>query len=69
MMRTAVQQAIIDYFYSLSVGEGLVMAELGSRIINVEGVENYTFNNGTDQSIDPNQMLVPGTLTISPMGV
>ncbi len=68
-VRTAVQQAIIDYFYSLSVGEGLVMAELGSRIINVEGVENYTFNNGTDQSIDPNQMLVPGTLTISHMGV
>ncbi len=58
-------RAVIDeFFLDARAGQGLVLAELGSRIISVPGVENYEFVNMTDRSIGNSQFLAPGTITI-----
>ena len=56
--------AIDEFFLDARAGQGLVLAELGSRIISVPGVENYEFSNMTDRSIGNSQYLAPGTITI-----
>ncbi len=63
-----VENAISEYFLSLRVGQGLVLAQLGAAIISVPGVENYEFVNMTDQSASSSVMLTAGTVTVTETG-
>lgn len=60
-----VEEAIRSFFYDLSVGEGLIVANLGSVIIGVEGVENYSFTNLADTSAGNAVLITLGTLSVS----
>ncbi len=63
-VKTAVEQAITDYFLNLSVGEDLLLANLGRVIIETEGVENYVFDHMSDTPISVSFMAKLGTLTV-----
>lgn len=63
-----VEDAIREFFLSLRVGQGLILAQLGAAIISVPGVENYEFVNMADQSVSASTMLTAGTITLTETG-
>lgn len=66
-VRTECQKVINEFFENLSIGEQVIFAAIGQKVFEVEGVKNYSFNEGSDidQLIDDDELAVIGTLSIS----
>lgn len=64
----AVEQAITDFFGGRLLGRAVLLAELGDRVYQVDGVENYRFSApAADLTADSTVLPVLGTLTVSGM--
>lgn len=61
------EAAVRSFFGQLKLGDPLILAELGSAIINAPGVANYTFENMTDLTIGSSAIFVLGSLSVSQM--
>lgn len=66
-VKSECQNAINEFFDNLSIGEQVIFAAIGHKIFEIEGVKNYSFNQGSDidQLIDNDELAVIGTLSIS----
>lgn len=65
---TAVEQTVADFFSGRLLGQAVLLAELGSRIYRLEGVENYRLTSpAADLASDSTILPVLGTLTITRM--
>lgn len=62
-----VENGIRNYFKSLRVGQGVILAEIGCIIMNTDGVENYVFNNMQDKSAAESVLIIIGSLDIGTM--
>ncbi len=60
-----VENAVRNYFLDLSVGQDAILAEIGSRIINVDGVRNYEFVDAEDKTAQSLQLLRLMNLSVS----
>lgn len=62
-----VRNAINDYFSHLSVGESVLLSELGDVIFHTDGVYNYTFNTSVTKDTVPTQSQIcsAGTITVN----
>lgn len=67
-VKAAVEQSITTFFTGRLLGEPVRLAELGSRLYALEGVENYRFSAPTeDLTADDTVLPVLGTLTVTEM--
>lgn len=60
-----VEQAIRNYFDDMGVGKSFVTAELGGKIIAVDGVLNYSFVNTSDHNASAMTIFRPGTVMVN----
>lgn len=60
-----VENAVRNYFLDLSVGQDAILAEIGSRIINVDGVRNYEFVGAEDKTAQSIQLFRLVNLNVS----
>ena len=61
-----VETLLRGYFNGRLLGKSVKLAQLGHIIYSVDGVENYTITSpSADVSIDPDELPVLGTLTVS----
>lgn len=63
--KTAIENAIRKYFLEMRVGKDFVTAELGSRIMAVDGVKNYSFVSTPDQNASVNTLFKLQSLTVT----
>jgi len=66
-VKSAVEESIREYFFSLSVGQSVLAAEVGRAVINTDGVKNYLFNDFSDVSITASGLAVVETVTVGDM--
>ena len=67
-VKTVAEESIRNFFLDLSVGEDVLLAALGKALLETEGVENYSFAQGSQDSEIVNSCLaVLGTLSVSEM--
>lgn len=64
-VKVSVEEAVREFFNSLSVNEDVTCASLGNAVYAVDGVQNYQLVNFEDENISYNQFALLGTLTIS----
>lgn len=64
-VKGAVEAAVRRFFAQIEVGESFRCAALGKVLLEVDGVENYTFNNTSDHAVNQSTILVLGTLTVT----
>ncbi len=65
---TAIQEteaAIRQFFSEMRVGQPFITAALGSRIIAVSGVVNYSFSNTTDYTPASSSLILPDTISVT----
>ena len=68
-VKAAVEQAVAVFFNGRRLGKPVLLAELGSLIYAVEGVENYRLlSPAADLGADDTKLPVLGTLTVTEMG-
>lgn len=66
---TAAEQAIADFFGGRLLGSAVLLAELGSRLYALEGVENYRFSApSADIPADSTVLPVLGSLSVTELG-
>lgn len=63
-VKSDVESVIRKFFLDMSVGEDFRAAALGSAVIKVDGVTNYSFSGTSDTSVSAASMAVLGTLTV-----
>ena len=64
----AVRAALAAWFDGTMLGKDLLLAQIGQRIYQVEGVENYRFSApAADLAADDTVLPVLGTLTVTEM--
>ena len=64
----AARQAITDFFSGRLLGRAVLLAELGSKLYSLEGVENYRFTApAEDLPADSTVLPVLGTLRVTAM--
>ena len=62
-----VRDRIRRFFSELSVGEDVLISALGKAILEVSGVENYSFGNMSDTAVANAEMGKLGTLSVTEM--
>ena len=62
-----VRDRIRRFFSELSVGEDVLLSALGKAILEVSGVENYSFGNMSDTAVANAEMGKLGTLSVTEM--
>ena len=68
-VKAEVESALTNFFSGKLLGQPILLAELGNRIYQVNGVENYRFSAPTaDVAGDSKVLPVLGTLTVTEMG-
>ena len=67
-VKSAAEQSITTFFTGRLLGRPVRLAELGSRLYALEGVENYRFSApAVDLAADDTVLPVLGTLTVTEM--
>lgn len=64
-VRSSISAAVREYFSEMKVGQGLTLAQLGARIIALDGVANYNFGNAQDIAAVSSVLLTAGTITVT----
>ncbi len=64
-VKTAAEEAVTEFFNTLSVNEDVTCASLGNAVYAVEGVKNYQLIGFQDTSIGYSEFASLGTLTVS----
>ena len=65
-VRTAAENSITNYFLDLGIGENVLLAGIGKALLETDGVENYSFAQGSaDIDVADSCLAVLGTLTVS----
>ena len=68
-VKAEVESALTNFFSGKLLGQPILLAELGNRIYQVNGVENYRFAAPTaDVAGDSKVLPVLGPLTVTEMG-
>ena len=68
-VKAEVESALTNFFSGKLLGQPILLAELGNRIYQVNGVENYRFSAPTaDVAGDSKVLPVLGPLTVTEMG-
>ena len=63
--RAAINNVVTEYFQEMRVGQDFIAAELGSRIIAIDGVKNYSFVNTEDQTASSSDLFCLQNLTLT----
>lgn len=65
-VRTAAEESINNYFLALGVGDDVLLAGIGKVLLETEGVENYSFAQGSsDSTVSDSALAVAGTVTVA----
>ena len=66
-VRKSCQQAVADYFLTLSIGQPVLLCDIGNVVYGVPGVKNYSFERAlsADRDIDNTQLAVAGNINIA----
>ena len=65
-VKTAAEESISNYFLGLGVGDDVLLAGIGKSLLETEGVENYSFAQGSsDVTVSDSALAVTGTVTVT----